>query len=147
MTVVIDLRAANGNDIPLVRRLLKANNLPFQDISDKIDCIVIARNNGKNVGIGGLEKLGEYGLLRSIVIDEQFQGKGLGGQLCNLLVKQAKVTGVKELYLLTTTAELYFSRLGFRKIQREQAPKAIQSTMEFKELCPASSALMRKTME
>jgi amino-acid N-acetyltransferase len=50
------------------------------------------------------------------------------------------------MFLLTTTAETFFERRGYRRVDRSQAPLAIQSTSEFASLCPASSAFMIKQL-
>jgi amino-acid N-acetyltransferase len=54
--------------------------------------------------------------------------------------------GVRSIYLLTTTAEAFFKRLGYEHIERSQAPPSIQRTREFASLCPASSAFMVKSL-
>jgi amino-acid N-acetyltransferase len=53
---------------------------------------------------------------------------------------------MRALYLLTTTAETYFEHRGYRRIDRAEAPPAIESTREFASLCPSSSALMIKRL-
>jgi amino-acid N-acetyltransferase len=54
--------------------------------------------------------------------------------------------GVRSIYLLTTTAEPFFKRLGYERIERSQAPCSMQQTREFASLCPASSAFMVKAL-
>jgi amino-acid N-acetyltransferase len=54
--------------------------------------------------------------------------------------------GIKTLYLLTTTAAQFFSRLGYEAIPRSEAAAAIAATAQFSDLCPASSTLMRKVL-
>jgi amino-acid N-acetyltransferase len=58
----------------------------------------------------------------------------------------AKSQGAREIYLLTTTAERFFERLGYTRVPREAAPLAIQQTQEFSALCPSSSAFMVKQL-
>jgi len=48
----------------------------------------------------------------------------------------------KGIYLLTTTAERFFERLGYARVLRDAAPVAIQRTQEFSALCPSNSAFM-----
>ncbi len=48
---------------------------------------------------------------------------------------------------LTTTAETFFKRLGYERIERSQAPLSIERTREFASLCPASSAFMVKSLK
>lgn len=58
----------------------------------------------------------------------------------------AKAHGVEEVYLLTTTAEGFFARLGYERVEREGAPESIRGTKEFSSICPSSAVLMRKLL-
>ena len=102
--------------------ILRRKNLPHEDIPSRLDCTFIAHSGGEVVGIGGVEILGRHGLLRSLVVKEEFRGKGYGRTLCQELIELAKQKGVEELYLLTTNAEGFFRKLGFSVIKREDAP-------------------------
>ena len=55
--------------------------------------------------------------------------------------------GIKELYLLTTTAEELAYRFGFSKVGRNDTPKPIQATEEFYSICPSSAACMVKRLD
>jgi amino-acid N-acetyltransferase len=140
------LRSAKEEDIPVVQQLLKENDLPIEDIPMKIGCLVMAHKGAQFLGVGGIERYGELGLLRSIVINNPFRGKGYGRTLCDLLIDQAKSRGIRELYLLTMTSESFFKHLGFRRIDRKIVPKVLQETSEFKELCPVSSVCMKMNL-
>jgi amino-acid N-acetyltransferase len=50
------------------------------------------------------------------------------------------------LYLLTTTAEGYFPKLGFERISRGDVPASIQASVEFTSACPASAIVMCKRL-
>jgi len=126
-----------------MERLLRNNNLPYEDINSKVDSLFIAIVNSASIGIGGLEIHDDYGLLRSLVIEESFRGKGYGKALCLRLVEVAKSKGVKEAYLLTTAAKTFFERIGFEEVDRNLIPKEIQHTNEFRDLCPSSAVCMR----
>lgn len=54
---------------------------------------------------------------------------------------------IRSIYLLTTTAESFFSRLGYKRIDRSAAPASIAATREFSQLCPASSSFMYKSLQ
>jgi len=58
----------------------------------------------------------------------------------------AQSRGAEEVYLLTSTAERFFERLGYACVPREAAPVAIQRTQEFSTLCPSDSAFMVKRL-
>jgi amino-acid N-acetyltransferase len=121
--------------------------LCFEDVPQKISSLFLGYADSKVIGIGGVEVFGKVGLLRSVVIKEQFRRKGLGKMLISEIIETTKRRGVSELYLLTTTAEDFFSRIGFKKIERNAAPAAIKNTTEFKELCSVTSVLMWRKLQ
>jgi amino-acid N-acetyltransferase len=141
---VMKLRKAEEDDAFFIENLLRENDLPYEDIGSKMDCMFIAYVNERIVGIGGIEVYDRHALLRSLVIEKEFRGKGYGKNLCLKLVDQARELGVSELYLLTTTANTFFEKLGFSVINRNDAPEVIRKTDEFSSLCPSSAICMRK---
>jgi amino-acid N-acetyltransferase len=141
---MVKLKKVSKTDLPLVEELLKSKGLPYEDIPSKLDVLFLGCMDEKVVGVGGVETYGNYGLLRSLVIKESFRGKGYGRALCGKLIKYAQLRGVREIYLLTTTAENFFTKkIGFEVINRSMAPAAIQNTTEFKNLCPSTATCMR----
>ena len=58
-------------------------------------------------------------------------------------LERARELGLRELYLLTTTAAAYFPRFGFERIGREALPSSLQASEELRGACPASAAAMR----
>jgi amino-acid N-acetyltransferase len=79
-------------------------------------------------------------------VDEAMRGRGCGRRLVAEAEQYAARNGVQSLYLLTTTAEEFFRRLGYVRIDRASAPEAIRQTSEFSGLCPSSSAVMMKAL-
>ena len=61
-------------------------------------------------------------------------------------LRLARANGVDTVYLLTTTAERFFPRLGFEPITRDQVPTTVQASVEFRSACPASAVVMRKRL-
>jgi amino-acid N-acetyltransferase len=59
----------------------------------------------------------------------------------------AHLQGIKELYLLTNTAEGFFSKIGFNKVERDNVPDSIRATKEFQSLCPSTAACMAKRID
>jgi len=142
----LQLKHAKKEDLPLIKDLLIKENLPVSDIVLDIIHIFLFYDNKHLVGITGLENFRRYGLLRSVVAVDAYKGKGKGKTMCMLTMEKAAEMGVKELYLLTETAENFFNSLGFETIDREEAPGFIKSTTEFKNLCPVSAAFMKKDL-
>ena len=60
------------------------------------------------------------------------------------MVSHARLLGVEQLYLLTTDADRYFAALGFKRIERSEAPAQIQATTQFRSLCPKSAVCMAR---
>ncbi len=54
--------------------------------------------------------------------------------------------GLREFYLLTTTAEEYFRKRGFKTIDRDEVHPQLLSSREFQGACPASAVCMRLVM-
>jgi amino-acid N-acetyltransferase len=127
----IVLNKAREKDIPFIVELLKENDLPFSDIPDKRDSLFLARTDEAVIGIGGVELLGEYGLLRSLAVRAHERKKGYGQAITRGLQIHARHEGVREIYLLTITAAPFFERLGFTRTNRDEAPQPIRGTSEF----------------
>jgi len=143
----IHLQRATEKIIPIIQKMLQENDLVIEDIPQIIDELFLAYKGSKIIGIGGVEHHGNVGLLRSIAIESSLRGKGYGTALCNELIAKAKDDGINELFLLTLTAEAFFGRLGFERIERTETPQEMQETTEFKTLCPVSSVCMKLKLE
>jgi amino-acid N-acetyltransferase len=127
--------------------LLKAASLPSEDLREEmLSDFFYAGSDGAPQGLVGLEILGKEALLRSLVVESHARGEGLGTSMVAHAEKHAAARGVRSLYLLTTTAESFFLRLNYLRIDREAAPPTIQRTSEYAGLCPASSAFMVKQL-
>jgi amino-acid N-acetyltransferase len=129
------------------RGLLAAANLPTSDLTDEqLTSFFYCGPAAAPSALIGLEIYGPDALLRSLVVHPALRSAGLG----SALVEHAEVLAAKHdvgtLYLLTTTAEAFFARRGYHRIDRMVAPAAIRSTGEFAGLCPASSAFMFKRL-
>ena len=104
---------------------------------------LLARDAGGAIkGCVGLERYGTAGLLRSQAVAPSMRGTGVGQLLLNRLLSHAAATGLAHVYLLTTTAEAFFTARGFIPCSRADAPADIQSSTEFASLCPASATCL-----
>lgn len=143
----ISIRAAQALDLAVVQRLLSAAHLPTDGLEEQFgDAYAIAECDGQAIGAEGIEIYGEAGLLRSAVVDSAWRGKGVGDALTQDRLRWAAKRGLREVWLLTTTAADYFPRFGFERAARETAPAAMQRSREFAEACPASAVAMRRTL-
>jgi amino-acid N-acetyltransferase len=128
-----------------VKALLLANGLPVSDLTAQVR-LLGERQRERLVGVVGLESRDGVGLLRSLAVERGHRGTGLGSRLVIALERLAASEGISDLFLLTTTAEAFFARRGYRRVPRQSAPPGIRETTEFSSICPASSAFMRKSL-
>jgi len=108
---------------------------------------MVARDGSQLVGAIGLELLGRRALLRSLAVAREHRNRGLGQALYTRLVAHAHLRGVTKLYLLTLTAQEYFSRRGFEVVDRAAVPPEIRATREFRELCPGTAVCLAKDIQ
>ena len=128
-----------------IRQLLSACELPTADISPSKSLLFFgSRSDAKLVGVIGLEVYGTVALLRSLAVDPTYRKHGIGRSLVDFAEAHAASVGVESLYLLTTTAATFFSRLGYSPASREEAPSFIKNSSQFSGLCPASSVFLCK---
>lgn len=149
MTERVTLRAARPSELGAMRSLLEAAELPAGDLTaGHLEAFRVAVVPvGHLVGGVGLELAGDAALLRSLVVAPQARGTGLGHALVDAALELARERGVSEVWLLTTTAERFFERLGWRRAERASAPAGIRATAEFSALCPASSVCMVRDLQ
>ncbi|MDF2381766.1 GNAT family N-acetyltransferase [Nostoc ellipsosporum NOK] len=125
-------------------RELTAAGLPVDDLAEPARQFFRFDDAAGLVGYGGIEGVGADRLLRSVVVVPARRKAGLGGALVAALEHAAAEEGARAFYLLTTTAEPFFRRLGYAPAERSGAPAAIADSAEFRMLCPASAAFLVK---
>lgn len=146
-TKPVTIEPAQAADEAVVRRLLQQADLPHEDFAAHLRHFLVARHDGAVVGAVGFELRGSDALLRSLVVAPGWRGDGLGGALLRRIQDEAQRQGVRQFYLLTTTAEKFFSRHWFQKIARERVPAAVAASPEFQGLCPASAVCLTRTVQ
>jgi N-acetylglutamate synthase-like GNAT family acetyltransferase len=139
------VRAATAEDRGSIEQLLTARDLPTAGVREHLDGFVVAVRGGALLGCAGVEHHGEVGLLRSVAVMEDAGGRGVGHVLVLATLDRARALGLRELYLLTTTASGYFPRFGFETVGREALPPALSASEELRGACPASAIAMRLT--
>jgi amino-acid N-acetyltransferase len=140
------LSTLQDSDRPAVVHLLENAKLPVSDLPEQLPHFFKAEINGILAGIAGLEIYNDYALLRSVAVDQAYQNQQIGKHLYEKTMQHAKEQGVAEVYLITTTAEQYFAKHGFVKIERSAVPAEIQQTQQFQGVCPSSATIMRQQL-
>jgi amino-acid N-acetyltransferase len=140
------IQAAEASDLPAVRRLLETQHLPLDGVDEHVSTMVVAKKGSEVVGAAAVELYADGALLRSVVVDPTARGQGLGHRLSDAALSIAKERGTRTAFLLTTTAEQFFPKLGFEQIVRDDVPASVQASIEFQSACPASAVVMRKRL-
>ncbi|MCB1479784.1 MAG: arsenate reductase (glutaredoxin) [Rhodobiaceae bacterium] len=136
-----------GADAPELKTALETAGLPVSDLESCGGVFFsYATPDGKLAGFGGFQTLGKDALIRSVVVVPERRGQGLSKAIVPLLLRRAFDAGARTAWLLTETAPAAFEKLKFVRVERNEAPEALRATEEFSALCPASAALMRKTI-
>ena len=136
------IRLARPEDRAALVNLLRQTDLLTDDLPDELAGFWLAEDETGLTGSAGLEVLGAVGLLRSVAVRPDCRGQYLASQLVDQARQHALATGLTDVYLITTTADGYFERLGFIPVLREAVPESISQTRQFSELCPDSAKVM-----
>ncbi len=143
----MEFELATAKDESEIKKLLAECELVYEDItSSHLKHYFVMRDGGKIIGAVGLEIEGKYALLRSLSVATPHRSEGYGIQLTDKIEEYARSKGLETLYLLTMTAEGFFSKKGYKKVDRASAPTELQGMSEFKSLCPVSAACMVKQL-
>jgi N-acetylglutamate synthase-like GNAT family acetyltransferase/SAM-dependent methyltransferase len=141
----IEVVPARKDDLSELQTLLAEVELPA-DVESHLADFLVARHGKRIVGCVGMEVRGSDALFRSLAVAPTYRGLGLSRRLYEALEELARRKGVKRAYLLTTTIEHLAESWGFRRIDRDHIPPAIQETSEFRGGCCASAVPMWKSL-
>jgi amino-acid N-acetyltransferase len=128
------IRKATLKDIKLVHKLIseqaKAGNLISRAISELYsqvrDFVVRTENGSKTIiGCGALHIVWEdLAEIRSLAVQTEHQGKGIGSELVQALLKESRGMEINRVFVLTDRTKL-FERLGFSQIDKNMLPHKI----------------------
>ncbi|MFT3915429.1 MAG: arsenic resistance N-acetyltransferase ArsN2 [Anaeromyxobacteraceae bacterium] len=138
MTAPLTYRDAAPGDVPAVRALLAASGLPSEDVSYGAQLLLAAWDGATLAGVVALEGHGKDALLRSLAVAEPWRGRGVGSALTTRALERARKLHLRDLYLLTGTAEPFFAARGWRRVDRAAVPAPVRTSRQFEGLCPAT---------
>jgi amino-acid N-acetyltransferase len=137
-------------DLDVIHRLLERCDLPTEGAGEcfvnDAAITVTVRVDGDLVAVAGVERHGQYGLLRSVAVAPQFRGQGLARTLCEGCVTQSRAAGIRTMYLLTETAAEIFAAFGYRDVSRDEVPAQIRASDEFRVICPSTALAMMRDL-
>jgi amino-acid N-acetyltransferase len=93
------------------------------EMATTIRSYTVAKYEGQIVGFSALHvhttTLSE---IRSLIVKEEFRGKGIGKKLIQSSIQEAKLLNLKQILVLTYQKKL-FESFGFIEIQKESIPE------------------------
>ena len=125
---------------------MTAAGLPTQGLLEAPTIVLTAVDGGDIVGWIALERHGDDGLLRSLLVDGAHRGLGVGVSLVNAIEGEAVAQGLRSVYLLTETAESFFARRGYRRVPRDAAPETVKASVEWAVACSDAAIPMVKDL-
>ncbi|GAA4447176.1 hypothetical protein GCM10023189_03230 [Nibrella saemangeumensis] len=144
--MAIHIKPAQPDHQPTVSALLESVQLPVNDLPTGLPGFIVALDDERLIGSAGVESFESIGLLRSVAVDPDYRDHKLGRRLVDAVLETARQQGVREAYLITTTADQYFERYGFERVERNTVPSPVAATQQFSQLCPASAVVMKKSL-
>ncbi len=92
-------------------------------IFQHLQCMYVVKD--KVVGVAGLHVLGkDLAEVRSLVVDPEYQHKGIGRMLVKHIIIESSKLGVKRLISLTYQVD-FFIKCGFKIVEKETLPEKV----------------------
>ncbi len=126
------IRPARVADVPAIAELVayyaRLRDLlprPMGDIYQSVREWVVAEIEGEIVACGSLLVMwGDLAEVRSLAVKSGYQGRGLGQQVVNALVDEARRLGIPTVFCLTRAVK-FFAGLGFSVTDRDRFPRKV----------------------
>ena len=128
----MQIRKAKIADVPEMQKLInlsaeRGELLPrsLNQLYEEIRDFCLVEEAGRVIATCALHvNWGDLAEVKSLVVDEGFQGKGLGKQLVQTCLDEARSLGVTRVFALTYKPE-FFLKLGFRNIDKSELPQKV----------------------
>ena len=126
------IRAAAIGDVPGIHHLLDTyatmgNLLPrsMSELYRHLRDFFVIEVNGDIAACGAMEIFTEdLGEVRSLVVAEEYKGRGLGKALVQRITEEARTIGLRRIMALTYTPE-FFYKLGFHTVSKGSLPEKV----------------------
>ena len=128
------LRTATIHDVPSIQAIINSHaelgKMLFKNLAQLYEGIrdfAVFEVDGKIVGCVGLTIIwADLAEVRSLAVESHFIGRGIGRQLVQWTVDEARRLGIRKLMSLTYE-QIFFEKLGFEVVPKESLPLKVWS--------------------
>ncbi len=130
----VALSPANPANVPAMKALLEAHHLPAVELEDWLEHFVVAERDGRLIGCGGLELYAKdlAGLVRSMAVDGDLHGTGVGSSILEWVEDHARELGVRHLLLFTMEAGPFYERHGYDLVAYDAFPPSARGSFQYR---------------
>ncbi len=98
---------------------------PLSELYEKVREFFVAEERDLIIGACALHILWEdLAEIRSLVVSEENQRRGIGKKLIEAAIKEAQELGIPKIFVLTTNPQ-FFRRLGFNEVSKQELPQKV----------------------
>lgn len=126
------IRKAKLSDIKYIYKLIlhfsKKGDVvprPLAELYEKVREFFVCEDKDLIVGACALHIIWEdLAEIRSLVVSEEYQRQGIGSQLVEACLKEAKELGIPKIFVLTTSPN-FFKKFGFKEVNKQELPQKV----------------------
>lgn len=126
------IRKAKLSDVKYIYKLIihfsKKGDViprPLSELYEKVRDFFVCEDKDLIVGASALHIIWEdLAEIRSLVVSEEYQGKGIGARLVEACLEEARGLEIPRVFVLTTSPE-FFKKLGFKEINKQELPQKV----------------------
>jgi HAD superfamily hydrolase (TIGR01450 family) len=137
-------RTARPEDTDRIRALLEAAGLSERGVELRTEGTIVCEDPGDSrrdlAATASLEPFDGMAILRSVAVRTDLRGAGLGMLVTAEAIRRRPRPGPVALF--SESAEPFFRKLGFRRVERSDLPEAVRTSSQALEECSRSAAAM-----
>ncbi|MFN3921438.1 MAG: N-acetyltransferase [Caldimicrobium sp.] len=126
------IRKAKLSDVKYIYKLIlhfsKKGDViprPLSELYEKVREFFVAEEKDLIIGACALHILWEdLAEIRSLVVSEEKQRKGIGQKLVEAALNEAQELGIPKIFVLTTNPK-FFEKMGFKMVSKQDLPQKV----------------------
>ncbi|MFN3406790.1 MAG: N-acetyltransferase [Caldimicrobium sp.] len=128
----MQIRKAKLSDVKYIYKLIlhfsKRGDViprPLSELYEKVREFFVAEEKDLIIGACSLHILWEdLAEIRSLVVNEENQGKGIGRKLVEAALSEARDLEIPKIFVLTSNPD-FFKKLGFKEVSKQELPQKV----------------------